>query len=252
MLKVHSRCNLSCSYCYVYHGEDGAWRERPRTVTRRTVRRTADRIAEHVRTHRLTEIRVDLHGGEPLLAGADALLAHAAAVREAVAAAALVRCAVHLTVQTNGILLTEDVLARLAGAGIRVGLSLDGGTAALNRRRVDHAGRPSWPAAARAAALLAARPDTYAGLLCTVDVTSDPAEVLTSLAALGPPRLDLLLPHGNWTNPPPGLPVRPPETARAGHPTPYGDWLATAFDLWWARGARPGVRLPHEPLRGRG
>ena len=26
ILKVHSRCNLSCSYCYVYEMADQAWR----------------------------------------------------------------------------------------------------------------------------------------------------------------------------------------------------------------------------------
>ncbi len=249
VLKVRSRCNLSCTYCCIYHGKDDGWRARPPLVSRRTMRQTARRIAEHARDHGLRELRIDLHGGEPLLTGPGAVVDYTEAVRQAVAETGPAGCVVHAAVQTNGTVLDEPALVRLAAAGIRVGLSLDGGTEALNHRRVDHAGRPSWPAAARAVALLGRHPGTYAGLLCAVDVTTEPAEVYESLRALGPPRLDLLLPHANWSSPPPGLPPRAPETARtgAGDATPYGDWLAAVFDLWWAGGTggqpHPRVRL---------
>lgn len=241
VLKVHSRCNLDCTYCVIYQSEDTSWRSRPARVSPGVMRQTARRIAEHVTAHGLSEVRVDLHGGEPLLSGAQAALAYTAAVREALPAGVALRT----TVQSNGTLITERTLDLLADANIRVGLSLDGGTAHLNRRRVDRAGRPSWPAAARAARLLADRPELYAGVLSAVDITSDPEEVYSSLAELRPPRLDLLLPHANWSSPPPGLPARTPGV-RAEVPTPYGDWLAAAFDLWWdgaPDGSQPRVRL---------
>ncbi|MEE1757252.1 FxsB family radical SAM/SPASM domain protein [Streptomyces sp. SP18CS02] len=230
VLKVHSRCNLACTYCYIYQGPDSSWRERPARVDARTMCRTAHRIAEHAAAHRLDRVRIDLHGGEPLLGGPDTVLAYARAVRDALPG----HCAADICVQTNGTLLTDAALDRLAAAGIRVGLSLDGGTKALNARRVDHGGRPSWPAAARAARLLSARPAQYAGVLCTVDPATRPAEVYASLAALGAPGIDFLLPHANWGSPPPG--VRPAPPGRRPRPTPYGDWLAEAFDLWWDSG----------------
>ena len=243
VVKAHSRCNLRCTYCIIYEGSDTAWRARPARVSQEVMRQTAHRIAEHAAAHRLSEVRVDLHGGEPLLAGADTAVAYTAAVRSALPS----HTALRATVQTNGTLVTERVLDRLTDAGIQVGLSLDGGTARLNARRVDHAGRSSWPAVRRAAGLLTERPEIYAGVLCVIDLTRTPEEVYASLAALRPPYLDLLLPHANWSNPPPGLPSGPPRPWYAGPPapTPYGDWLAAAFDLWWddARGDQPRVRL---------
>lgn len=229
VLKVHGRCNLDCTYCYLYQGPDHGWRDRPARTSERAMRRTAARIAEHVRTHRLDAIRIELHGGEPLLSGPDPVLAYADAVREAV------DCRVTATVQTNGTRLTAEALDRLAAADVRVGLSLDGGRAALNARRVDHAGRPAWPAARAAAQRLAARPESYAGILCTIDLAADPLDVYRSLLALHPPGVDFLLPHANWAQPPPGMPSRPPGRHRP-HPTPYGDWLATVFDAWWDEG----------------
>jgi uncharacterized protein len=61
-----------------------------------------------------------------------------------------------------------------------------------------------------------------------------------SLVALGPPALDLLLPHGNWSTP-------PPHWDDSG--TVYGDWLCAVFDRWWQAGRRETrVRLFEECL----
>ena len=224
IVKMHGRCNLACTYCYLYEGPDSSWRDRPASASAAVLDRTATRIAEHAARHELRDLALVLHGGEPLLAGAGPLAALAGRVRELVPPG----CQVHATVQTNATLLTEERLAVLADAGVRVGISLDGGTAAHNRRRVDHAGRPSWPAAARGARLVAERfPQAYAGLLTVVDPTLDPVETYESLLGLRPPALDLLLPHGNWSVPPPG---------RTG--VRYGDWLCAVFDRWWAAGRR--------------
>ncbi|MEU6126933.1 FxsB family cyclophane-forming radical SAM/SPASM peptide maturase [Streptomyces sp. NPDC047123] len=243
VLKVHGRCNLDCAYCYIYRSPDTSWRERPARAGTDVMRRAAARVAEHVTRHGIPAVRIELHGGEPLLTGPDAVLAYAREVRAAVPAS----CTVTATVQTNGTLLTASALDRLAAADIRVGLSLDGGRAALNARRTDHAGRPAWPAAHAAARLLAARPASYAGILCTIDLAADPLDVYESLLALGPPGVDFLLPHAHWGAPPPGI---APEVRPGRHrprPTPYGDWLAALFDAWWDAGRlRTRVRLFRE------
>src|SRR5688572_13853294 len=84
IVKVHSRCNLSCDYCYVYHHVDQSWRARPFVMSADTVRHLAARIGEHARRHPLPRIVVVLHGGEPLLAGPEAIEATVVAIRSAV------------------------------------------------------------------------------------------------------------------------------------------------------------------------
>ncbi|MER6160287.1 FxsB family cyclophane-forming radical SAM/SPASM peptide maturase [Streptomyces sp. NPDC001868] len=236
VLKVHSRCNLACTYCYVYEGPDQSWRDRPRTVSDALMDRTADRIAEHAAAHGLRDVYVNLHGGEPLLTGDGPLIRYVAAVRRAVAGRTGGACRVYASVQTNGTLLTDAVVARLAEADIKIGVSLDGGLARHNHRRVDHAGRPAWPAATRGLRILRQHPEAYAGILCTIDTAADPIEVYESLLEFEPPSLDLLLPHANWSSPPPGT-----DTA---HEAPYGEWLAAVFDRWFdAAEARTMIRL---------
>ncbi|MEV0903354.1 FxsB family cyclophane-forming radical SAM/SPASM peptide maturase [Streptomyces hokutonensis] len=228
VVKVHGRCNLSCRYCYLYEGPDQTWRDRPGAASPEVLDRTASRIAEHAVQHRLSALSLVLHGGEPLLAGAERLARFTDRVRAEVPGG----CTVHPTLQTNGTLLTARRVDVLARHGIRIGLSLDGGLAAHNARRVDGAGRPSWPAAVRGARLLAERrPESYAGILAVVDPATEPVEMYESLLALRPPAIDLLLPHGNWSAPPPHLGSKPTDADRVA--TPYGDWLCAVFDRWW-------------------
>lgn len=233
VLKTRSRCNLACTYCYVYEMADQGWRAQPAVMAPATAARAAERIAEHAAAHDLPRVDLVLHGGEPLLTAPARLAGPVDAVRAAVAAAAP-RTRVTATVQTNGTLLTRGRLAALAAARIRVGVSLDGGLPAHNTRRVDHAGRPGFDAAARGLRLLARHPDSYAGVLCVIDLDHDPVETYESLLAFAPPSVGLLLPLANWSSPPPGH--GPPGRGRRG--TPYADWLLAVFERWWHDGLR--------------
>ncbi|WP_330332582.1 FxsB family radical SAM/SPASM domain protein [Streptomyces sp. NBC_00536] len=228
VLKTRSRCNLACTYCYVYSMADQGWRAQPVAMPAATAARAAERIAEHAAAHALTRVDLVLHGGEPLLTPPADLAAPVEAVRAALARRSP-GTRVTATVQTNATLLTRGRLEALAAAGIRVGVSLDGGLPAHNARRVDHAGRPGFAAAARGLRLLARHPESYAGVLCVVDVTQDPVETYTSLLAFAPPTIGLLLPLANWADPPPGA---------APGATPYADWLTAVFERWWHDGVR--------------
>ncbi|MEU3333552.1 FxsB family cyclophane-forming radical SAM/SPASM peptide maturase [Streptomyces sp. NPDC006668] len=252
LLKIHSRCNLACDYCYVYESADQSWRERPRVMDPRTVRRTAALIAGHARDHGLGEVHVVLHGGEPLLVGAARLDALLGVLADALDGVADLR----LTLQTNGLRLVEDpaLLPVLARHGVRIGVSLDGTAATHDRHRRRPDGRGSHAGVARALRLLAEGPyrPLYAGLLCTVDLAADPVETYEALLEFAPPRLDLLLPHGTWHTPPPGLAGRtvvPPTApgAEPGEPVPYARWLRAVFDRWYGAPRREtGIRLFEE------
>uniref|UniRef100_UPI000D041F28 FxsB family cyclophane-forming radical SAM/SPASM peptide maturase n=1 Tax=Streptomyces geranii TaxID=2058923 RepID=UPI000D041F28 len=253
LLKIHSRCNLACTYCYMYEAADQSWRQRPRSMAPAIVRGAARSIAEHAREHGLAEVHVVLHGGEPLLVGAERLEELLGTVTEVLAGSATPR----FTMQTNGIRLAEDprLLPVLDRYGVRIGVSLDGTPADHDRHRRRPDGRGSHEATARALELLndPAHRHLYAGLLCVIDTAADPLETYEALLRFAPPRLDLLLPHATWQAPPPGLAARtsppaapPPPGAQAG-PAPYAAWLRTVFDRWYGAPRREtGVRLFEE------
>jgi uncharacterized protein len=238
IIKVHSRCNLACDYCYVYTKADARWRSRPRVMSPHVVELTVRRVAEHVRAHGLDEVEVILHGGEPLLAGPAAIGRMVSDLRVAVPAR------LRVTVQTNGTLLDEEFLNLFRKLHVRVGVSLDGDAAANDRHRVGPGGRGSHQDVRRALAGLTSGKfrHLFAGLLCTVDLANDPVTTYEALLEYGPPKVDFLLPHGNWTTPPPGLPADPGAA-------PYADWLIALFDRWYSAPEREtGVRVFDEIL----
>lgn len=234
IVKVHSRCNLSCTYCYVYHHADQSWRDRPTVMSEATAGATAARIGEHAERHGLGDIAMVLHGGEPLLAGPRMLTDLVGRVRSAVPA----QTRVTVTLQTNGTLLNARYLDLFHRNDITVGVSLDGGRGAHDRHRRYRDGRPSFDIVAHALHLLAQpeHHDIYAGILCTIDLANDPVQTYEQLLEFRPPRMDLLMPLGNW--------VRRPPHRTADAATPYGDWLVAVFDRWFLAPRREtGIRL---------
>lgn len=235
VLKVHSRCDLRCDHCYVYVHRDQTWSDRPKVIEPKVAHMAAERIAEHARTHRLHRVRVVLHGGEPLLLGPRRLEDLLADLRDTVRPVAQVE----LVLQSNGVLLTEELCGIFVRHGVRVGISLDGDAEANDRHRRFGSGASSHAAVLRALELLR-RPEfesAYGGILCTVDVANDPDRVYDALIAERPPRIDLLLPHGTWDDPPPGR-----STVDDGD-TPYADWLLRIYRRWMRAGRPVPVRL---------
>lgn len=112
ILKIHSRCNLACSYCYVYEMADQTWRSQPKRMSKATARAAVKRIAEYAGRHELPSVELILHGGEPLLAGAEWITELVESLRTRVPAQ------VNVAVQTNGTLLTPSLLETLKASKI--------------------------------------------------------------------------------------------------------------------------------------
>jgi uncharacterized protein len=193
-----------------------SWRHLPLRMSDATAATAVERIAEHAEEHHLASVDVILHGGEPLLAGAEWLASLVASLRDKVPAR------VNVSVQTNGTLLSRPMLEALKGLGVSIGVSLDGDAEATGRSRVYANGRNSFHAVADGLDLLRSPEfrECYSGLLCTIDTRNDPIAVFEALLSFSPPAIDVLLPHANWTFPPPG--------------TGYADWLIRLFERWYS------------------
>lgn len=245
VIKIHSRCDLGCDYCYMYELADQSWRDQPRRMSAEVADWTAMRIGEHANTHQLPWVDLVLHGGEPLLAGRDLISHLVLAVRKAAGPAVVVAGGV----QTNAVGLDTAYLQLFDDLDIRVGVSLDGAAESHDRHRRFPSGRGSHGAVAAGLDRLTSTRyrHLFSGLLCTIDVRNNPVETYQALLAYQPPKIDFLLPHGTWAAPPPGRVADAPET-------PYADWLITIFDEWyWAPST--GIRLFEEiisALLGRG
>jgi uncharacterized protein len=200
-------------------------------ISDEVISRTAQRIADHAASHELSLAQVVLHGGEPLLAGHLRLRRVITELQSALRGV----CRLDLRIHTNGVLLDEKFCELFAGHGVKVGISVDGDRAANDRHRRYADGRSSYEQVLRAIGLLRTGRfrNLYAGLLCTIDVANDPVVVYEALMGLYPPRIDFLLPHATWDNPP---------TRSPGLDNQYADWLIAIFERWLADGRPARIR----------
>jgi len=168
VVKIHSRCDLACDYCYMYEMADQSWRDRPRRMSMEIAHHTATRIGEHARVHQNPSVTLIMHGGEPLLAGPE-LIAELVSATRSMAGSGV---AVNAKVQTNAVGLDDSYLRLFRELGVQVGVSLDGGPESHDRHRRFPSGRGSHGAVAAGLNRLT-RPDfrhLFSGLLCTIDL----------------------------------------------------------------------------------
>ncbi|MGF6885321.1 uncharacterized protein ABIA39_004137 [Nocardia sp. GAS34] len=224
VIKIHSRCNLACDYCYMYEMVDQSWRDQPKVMDRKVFENACRMIAEHAARFGVREVQLVFHGGEPLLAGYENLDRYARIAREILEPVT----AVEFGLQTNGVLLDRKFLEICDRWSIRIGVSVDGDERGHDRHRRDRRGRGSYVQVV--AGLEQLLDDRYrhlfSGILCTVDVANDPMATYEALVGFEPPAIDFLLPHGNWQSPPPQRTSDPATT-------PYADWLIPIFDRWY-------------------
>lgn len=221
VLKVASRCNLNCTYCYVYNQGDDTWRMQPALMSFEVFAAAIRRAAEYVRAEERHRIQLCFHGGEPCLLGAkmfDQWCSFATGELNAVGAEVL------FALQTNGTLIESEWTEILSKHDVAVGISIDGPAAIHDRARVDHAGRGSYEAVVSGLRALRAGGVPYS-ILCVIPLGEDPLAVQDHLLSLSPDQIDYLLPD-----------LHLPFTGSFGN-TPVADFLIPLFDTWLATNA---------------
>ena len=222
LIKVASRCNINCSYCYVYNMGDNSWADMPRQISDDTIRAVA-RTLGGLTYLQQRPFAVVLHGGEPLLLGAQKLRRLIYLLRSKLPPLTA------LSLQTNGILISEELLDLFSETRTTVSVSLDGPRHVHDRGRVGHTGQGTFDKVMEGIDRLRKHPDSkflFSGLLAVIDPESDPGEVYSFFRELNPPSVDFLYRDGNHS--------RLPEGKRSLQSTEYGEWLTMLLDIYLA------------------
>ena len=69
ILKLTSRCNINCTYCYYFYGADQNWQTRRKRLDNNTAEESIRFLKDAIQTYKIASIQIDFHGGEPLLYG---------------------------------------------------------------------------------------------------------------------------------------------------------------------------------------
>jgi len=237
LIKVASRCNINCKYCYVYNLGDTSWARMPKLVSDETIHATARSLSELL-AQQQRGFAVVLHGGEPLLVGEERLRRILATLRNALSP----ECS--LNIQTNGILITNAILDVCARHRTTLSISIDGPEHIHNRSRVGHRDQPTHAQVLRGIETLkrhSASSFLLSGLLAVIDPESDPAEVYEFLKGLDAPSIDFLCRDGNRS--------RLPSGKASLDSTEYGSWLYRLLDIYLADTRPPRIRLLDDMIK---
>jgi uncharacterized protein len=231
--KIASRCNLNCSYCYVYNREDQRWRDQPSFMSRDVALRVAQRMREHLESHNKRDASIVFHGGEPLLGGREHLAMLIDVIASVFDGSGI---SVSVGMQSNALLFNADLGHFMTNVGMSIGVSIDGPPAVNDRYRLNHSGRPTSRELERKLALLTSEfRGVFSGFLCVMDPSHSATATIRYLLDYEPPGIDFLFPLDNHDRRPPGK-----QEISA---TPYGDWLCEAFDYWFEQPNRTRIRI---------
>jgi uncharacterized protein len=217
VLKVASRCNLNCSYCYIYNGEDTGYLSQPKKISDEVYGALLERLDEYVEQSR-RPVAIAFHGGEPTLIGV-ARFRHLVQWARQALGDKLERVAI----QTNGTLLDAEWARAIKELDVAPSISIDGPRSIHDASRVDLKGRGSHERVVRGIRELQSV-GLQPNVLCVVNPRQNGLDVYRHLRSLNVTRMDFLLPDVSHDN----FPALYGDLGS----TPVADYLLPVLHAW--------------------
>ncbi|RBL89648.1 radical SAM protein [Chitinophaga flava] len=235
VIKVSSRCNLNCTYCYMYNLGDMTYKNQPKVMSDEVADAVIQKAAAHAYERKLKKFQMSFHGGEPLLAGMNFFENF---IRKARNVFSSYNIPLNFSIQTNGILLNQEWCDFFNEHKVAIGISLDGNETTNDKNRVYHNGKGSYKDVVKGIkALQHSGHNLSGGILTVIDLETDPADLYRHFKELDIVYLDLLFPDSNYAHP-----YLEYQWATS---TAYADWLIRFYDAWYydTDQYRPKIRL---------
>ncbi|KLT71677.1 radical SAM protein [Flavobacterium sp. ABG] len=218
VIKVASRCNLNCSYCYVYNMGDQSYKSQPKFMSQEVIESMLIKIKEHCIENNQKSFLLIFHGGEPLLTGIDFYTNFIETEKRIIPE----NIRIDYSMQSNGVLITEEWAKILKGLNIQVGISLDGTPNSNNKNRVYHNEKGSYNEIIRGFKIIRkVYGNQNANCLCVIDTEENPSDVYSHFKKLKANNVHFLFQDYNYI-----------ESNQNNIPK-IGDWLVEMFDLWY-------------------
>ena len=220
LVKVASRCNINCTYCYVYNMGDDNWSRMEKFMSPETILSLCDSLADIISRQKKC-FSVVLHGGEPFLLGIARLDFLLKSLRT------VLPQHYPISIQTNGVLISVPILDVCSKYEVSVAVSIDGPEQVHNKYRLTHDAQGTFTKVIAGINTLRTHANAsflYAGLLAVIDPLSDPSEVYHFFKSLDAPSVDFLYKDGNHTN----LPLNKASLDSV----EYGNWMAELLDVY--------------------
>lgn len=227
VVKIASRCNINCTYCYMYNKGDESYKQQPKRMSDEVVDALLKRVQYHCLKHNITNFHFVLHGGEPLLAGKEFIKKFVLKARKVLSP----DITPSFSLQTNALLIDKEWCQLFVELGIRIGISIDGTKEVNDRYRVDHQGKGTHDRTVKGLKVIQnyiaeTNQKISIGSILVANADSDPIETYEHFKSLGLRSIKPVLPDFTYDDLPENFDPNDPNH------TPFGDWLITVFDKW--------------------
>jgi uncharacterized protein len=221
IMKITSRCNLNCTYCYMFNKGDTTFLEKPKVMDENIALIAVKKILKYAEKHNLKYISIVLHGGEPLLAGYSWIEKFLRNLR----ALTPKGLNVSILLQTNATLIDLEWVRIFNEYKVRVGISLDGPPEWNDLNRVDHAGKGSYEKVRKSIELLLSlgKDSPGCGVLVVANPNYSSVKIYKHLVELGIKNMDFLWPDHHYDDPPPW------------EKGALAQYFIDLFDLWFSQ-----------------
>ncbi|MDI4567702.1 MAG: radical SAM protein [Mycoplasma sp.] len=140
IIKTASRCNINCTYCFMYNMGDTSYKKLPKFISNDTTSNFVEKILNHCKKNDIDTFWTIIHGGEPLLMNKQDFV-------EFINAFDLLKengITPLFSLQTNGILVDNEWCDIFKKYNIDIGVSLDGTKEIHDLSRVDKKGNGTY------------------------------------------------------------------------------------------------------------
>lgn len=206
ILKVSERCNINCTYCYVFNlGNDLAINSKP-IISHKIIEDLRGFFERACQEYKIETVQVDFHGGEPLMMGKERF---DNACKELISGD-YNGARLNLACQANAILIDNEWIDIFSKYNISVGISIDGPKHINDRHRLDRKGRSTYEGTVKGLEMLqvawkAGRLIDEPGILCVANPSVKGAEIYRHFVdVLKCKKFDFLIPdesHDTCTDP---------------------------------------------------
>ncbi|MBW7869264.1 MAG: radical SAM protein [Brumimicrobium sp.] len=214
IIKIASRCNLNCKYCYIYNKGDETYLNQPKFMSEDVIRSFAKKLRNYLQHYNKNKFIIVFHGGEPMLAGKDRIQFFINEVKRVNKGVVI-----HFAMQTNGTLIDESWQVFFQKNKINVGISIDGTKESNDFYRVKKNGKTSYKEIKRGLEMMQ-KVQKQTGVLSVIDVNQKAEDVYNHYHELKIRNANLLFPDDNYDD-------------NYNDDLTLGRWLVKMYDLWF-------------------
>lgn len=216
VVKIASRCNLNCTYCYIYNKGDDSFKSQPKFLSEKTIIVFFEKLNNYLVGYPFDTFSFVFHGGEPLLAKEDlydCFISNAQKV--------LIRHNIQplFSIQTNGVLVNKAWVKYFKKHKIHVGFSIDGTKSSNENNRIFHNGKSSYESIINGFNTYKDETGITPGILSVIDLEQGPNEVFQHYLDIKADYVNLLFPDDTYDD-------------EFVDDLSLGKWLFALFELW--------------------